>query len=182
VVVAVRVDDTAIRQMGKVLRGTGKEFRRELFAAAQRTTRPVKDEIKQAALNTLPSGGGLNEWVSKIGIKTRNSLGGRTPGLFIVGTIDNKREVRKAGGKRRKLRKRGTFGARADLRAIDRGRVMHPIFGHLNAEGKLAGPQMVKAGFWTNTLTGPVAERAKGEYVDAMKAVARKVAAQASQQ
>jgi hypothetical protein len=79
-----------------------------------------------------------------IGIKTKQSYSGKFPGITITGTLDNKSAVRRSGGKRSRSRKSGTFGARADLRAINRGRVMHPVYGH----GPLVGPQMVQAGFW----------------------------------
>jgi hypothetical protein len=175
-VVNVRLagDVASLRAVGKALREAGdKEQKRELYKAVQRATKPIKEEIKESARETLPHSGGLNEWVAAIGIKTKQSYNGRMPGVTITGALDNKRVVRRSGGKRSKTRKSGTFGATADLRAINRGRVMHPVFGH----GPLVGPQMVRAGFWDRPLTGVTAQRAKREIRAAMEATLRAIAA-----
>jgi hypothetical protein len=175
-VVNVRLtgDVASLRAVGKALReAADKEQKRELYKAVQRATKPIKEEIKESARESLPHSGGLNEWVAAIGIKTKQSYNGRMPGVTIQGTLDNKSVVRRSGGKRRKGRKSGTFGARADLRSINRGRVFHPVFGH----GPLVGPQSVQAGFWDRPLTGVTAQRAKREIRDAMARTVKAIAA-----
>jgi hypothetical protein len=165
-------DVAKLRHLGAALKEAGdKETKREFYKAIQRATKPVKEEIKQSARDTLPHGGGLNEWVAAIGIKTKQSYSGRMPGITITGALDNKSAVRRSGGKRSKSRKSGTFGARADLRAINRGRVMHPAWGH----GPLVGPQMVTPGFWDKPFKGIVARRATKEIRRAMADVAKQV-------
>jgi hypothetical protein len=172
--VRIAGDVDKLRALGALLKESGdKELKREFAKAVQRATRPIKDEIKQSAIDTLPHSGGLNAWVSQIGIKTRQSYSGKFPGVTITGTLDNKSVVRRTSSGRRKGRKSGTFGARADLRAINRGRVMHPVFGH----GPLVGPQMVTAGFWDKPLTGVTAQRARREIREAMQTVTQMVAA-----
>jgi hypothetical protein len=172
-VIKIEGDVAKLRAVGKALReAADKEQKRELYKAVQRATKPIKEEIKQSARDTLPKSGGLNEWVAAIGIKTKQSYSGRAPGITITGTLDNKRAVRRSGGKRSKVRKSGTFGARADLRSINRGRVFHPVFGH----GPLVGPQMVQAGFWDRPLTGVTAQRAKREIRDAMARTMKELA------
>jgi hypothetical protein len=167
----VSVDAAGLRQLGQAMRGADKQIKRELFKAVQRATRPVKEEIKASARATLPSSGGLNEWVAQIGIRTRQAYTGRSVGITITGTLDNKKVARGRGKGRRKA---GTFGARADLRAINRGRVMHPAWGR----GPLVGPQMVKAGFWDEPLEGLTARRARKEIVEAMQVTADAIAAE----
>lgn len=172
--ITIAGDIAQLRATGRALREAGdKEQKRELYKAVQRATRPIKEEIKQSARDTLPSSGGLNEWVAAIGIKTKQSYNGRMPGVTIQGTLDNKRVVRRSGGKRSKTRKSGTFGARADLRAINRGRVMHPVWGH----GPLVGPQGVTPGFWDHPLKGVTAQRAKREIREAMTRTVKAIAA-----
>jgi hypothetical protein len=88
-----------LRAVGKALReAADKEQKRELYKAVQRATKPIKEEIKQSARETLPHGGGLNEWVAAIGIKTKQSYNGRMPGVTITGALDNKRVVRPLRG------------------------------------------------------------------------------------
>lgn len=164
-------DVAALRAVGRALREAGdKEQKRELYKAVQRATKPIKEEIKQSALDTLPHGGGLNVWVSKIGIKTKQSYSGRMPGVTIKGTLNNKARVSGRGKGRKKAR---TFGATADLRSINRGRVFHPVFGH----GPLVGPQAVNSGFWDRPLTGVTAQRAKREIREAMARTLAEIAA-----
>jgi hypothetical protein len=145
-VIRIEGDVAKLRAVGRAMREAGdKEQKRELYKAVQRATKPVKEEIKQSARDTLPHGGGLNEWVAGITIRTKQSYNGRMPGITIQGAMNNKKlTTTYSGGKRKRTRRKGTFGAQADLRAINRGRVMHPVFGH----GPLVGPQMVPPGFW----------------------------------
>lgn len=173
----VKIDNKALKAFGKALKGADKELRKEMFKAVASATKPVKEEIKRSAIETLPSTGGLGTWVSKIGIKTRQAYSGRNVGITITGTLDNKKVAR---GKGRGKRKAGTFGATADLRAINRGRVMHPAWGRAKADGSgLFGPQMVKSGFWSNPMEGLVAARARKEIEEAMRRVADEIAARA---
>jgi hypothetical protein len=169
-------DVAQLRAVGKALReAADKEQKRELYKAVQRATKPIKEEIKQSAIDTLPKSGGLNVWASKIKIKTKQSYNGRCPGVTIAGAMNNKAAVSGRGRGRKKVhaRKFGTVGATADLQAINAGRVMHPVFGH----GPLVGLQMVTPGFWDRPLTGVTAQRAKREIRAAMEATLRAIAA-----
>jgi hypothetical protein len=157
----IKVDKEHLKAFGRQLKGADKELRRQQARAVQRATKPVKQEIKASAIATLPSRGGLGLWASKIGIRTRQAYSGRNVGITITGTIDNKAKVRGRGKGKRQAR---TFGDRADLRAINRGRIMHPVYGR----GPLVGPQMVKKGFWDKPMLGVTAQRAKREILEAM--------------
>jgi hypothetical protein len=174
-VIRIEGDVAKLRAVGRAMREAGdKEQKRELYKAVQRATKPVKEEIKQSARDTLPHGGGLNKWVAGITIRTKQSYNGRMPGITIQGAMNNKKlTTTHSGGKRKRTRRKGTFGAQADLRAINRGRVMHPVFGH----GPLIGPQMVPPGFWDRPLMGVTAQRAKRQIRDAMARTVRELAA-----
>lgn len=166
----IQVDTKELKAFGKALRTADKEIRTELFKAVQSATKPIKEEIKAEAILTLPERGGLGTWVSKIGIRTRQAFSGRNVGITITGTLNNKA---KAAGRGRGRRKAKTFGKVADLRAINRGRVMHPVFG----KGPMVGPQMVRAGFWNRPLETLTAVRAQKEIQDAMKRAVAQIAA-----
>ena len=159
----VRWDGASLRDFGATLKGADREFRREVSRAIGHEAKVIPPEIKQSARDTLPSTGGLGEWVAGIKLKVRQSFTGRAAGVTIVGTLDNKSAVRKtSSGGRYKGRRAGTFGARADLRAINRGRVMHPAWGRARADGSgLFGPQPVEPGFWDRPLEGTTAQRAR---------------------
>jgi hypothetical protein len=163
-------DVAQLRAVGKALReAADKEQKRELYKAVQRATKPIKEEIKQSAIDTLPKSGGLNVWASKIKIKTKQSYNGRCPGVTIAGAMNNKAAVSGRGRGRKKVR---TFGKVARLDRLNAGMARHPVFGH--------GPlvlQPVTPGFWDRPLTGVTAQRAKREIRAAMEATLRAIAA-----
>lgn len=83
--------------------GVHREVRRGLRNGA----RPVADAAHAAALERLPHAGGLNEWVADGLYGVRTNLGGAHPSVRVV--------VSKKGH---------------DLKAIDAGKLRHPVFGH----------------------------------------------------
>lgn len=107
------------------LKETGnKEMRRELFRAVNRATKPMRDAARHAARENLPRRGGLNEWVaaSKFSTSTRT---GRDVRVAVKGN--------KSGH---------------DLRALDRGRLRHPLFGNRSAWFT----QEIRAGWFTEAM------------------------------
>lgn len=158
----LELDGRELRQFGKALRGADKEIRTELFKAVSRATKPVKEEVQAEARRSLPSRGGLGEWVARVGVRTRQAYTGRSVGVTITGKLGSK--------PRPKGRRRKTFG-KADLVAINRGRVMHPAWGR----GPLVGPQMVRAGFWDRPMETLLARRAAHEIRAAIRAAAEKI-------
>lgn len=104
-----------------------KELKNELSRGINRAVKPMKDEVKAAALRDLPKRGGLNKFVAKLSWKTKTKTSGQSVGVTIVAD--------KSGH---------------DLKAIDRGRVRHPVFGNRRAWVL----QQVKAGFFSNTVRG----------------------------
>jgi hypothetical protein len=109
---------------------------RELRTEIRKPVPEIRKLIKARALATLPKGGGLNVWVSKVRITVQIQLKGRAAG------------VRLKGG-------RNSSGGRSDTKAIDSGKVRAPSWGH---RGKGAWHnQSVDAGFFTKptVATGP---------------------------
>lgn len=155
------------QRVKEIMKQADKDIRRETFKAVNRAVKPIRDELKTSARKTLP--GDLAEWVAKpLTTRTRQAYSGKSVGITVKATVPSKMK----GRGKSKRRRTGTFGAKADLGAINRGRVMHPVWGR----GPLVGPQMVKAGFFTDVARGPVSDRAKVEIKAALEAVAQKIA------
>lgn len=97
-----------IAEVSRRLKETGdKELRREMARGINRATKPLKIAARAAVLAEYPKRGGLNEFVAKSRFTTRTRGGGKNPGVRIV--------VNKAGH---------------DIRALDRGRLRHPLYGN----------------------------------------------------
>lgn len=93
--------------LAKALRQAGdKDLQRELYAALNRSTKPLKADAKASAAATLPSRGGLGKRVAKTRMTTKRRTG-RNPSVSIAANP----------------------GAVADPKRIDRGRIKHPVFG-----------------------------------------------------
>ena len=150
------------------LRNADADIRRAMAAAIKSATASLPAEIEKSARATLPAGGGLNDYVARIPVKVKTITSGKTVTFTAEATGNTKHHQPGKSGRRRS----GTFGANVDLRAINRGRVMHPVWGR----GPLVGPQMVKPGYWTRPLEGPVAQRALKQIREALEDVAKKIA------
>lgn len=111
--------------------------------------KPVAASIKEEARDTLPKGGGLNEWVAASKMSPRTRLTGKSAGVRIV--------TRKAGH---------------DIEAINRGSVRHPVFGNRSAWSD----QSVAPGFVDNGGMKKAPEAARAIDV-VMHEVAAKIAA-----
>jgi len=115
-----------LQRLARDLKEIGdKELRKELYKGINRSTKPMKAKVKNAALADMPKAGGLNKFVASARLSTTTRGGGRNPGVTIKG--------RKSGH---------------DLRAIDRGKLRHPVFG----DREVWVNQKVKPGFFTKTL------------------------------
>ncbi len=180
--VGLRVDAEDFRRLGRQLKeaGNGKEVRKGLYRSVSRATRPVRKEIKASALAILPASGGLNRYVASLTIRTKQQYTGTGAGVTIIGAKNSKeRTVRdvtigplRAGQKRtRRVRKAGTFGKAADMRAANRGRIMHPRWGR----GPLLGPQSVTPGFFDRPLEGPLVDRMRKEVGQVLDELLRKI-------
>lgn len=140
--------------LGRQLKELGdKELRRDLFRGFSRATKPLKEDVRRSALRSLPSRGGLNQWVADAKLATRTRVSGKTVGVRIAGSRSNKQ-----------LRK-------SDLNAINRGRLRHPVFGNR----KVWVTQMVKPGWFTDPLVAG-ADEVRQELVQVMDDVAERLA------
>lgn len=138
-----------LEELARRLREAGnKDLTRELLRGINRSLKPAKAAVKAAALRDLPQGGGLNRFVASSRIGSRTRTRGRNPAVFLTG--------KKSGH---------------DLRAIDRGRVRHPVFGNRDAWVT----QQVEPGWWSRTLSEQ-APAIRREVIRAMDEVAEKVA------
>lgn len=172
---AVRVTGAQVlRDLGetcKLLGEDGKWLRKELFAGMQRASKLVKAAARQSAMDTLPRGGGLNTYVAGARLTTKVSITGRQVGVRVLGSRQNVRSAaversRKAHRKAaraagQKVRASKDPNPTVDLRAIDRGRLRHPLFG-ARGQGQWFN-QQVRPGWWTKAMTGPAAKACRKE-------------------
>jgi hypothetical protein len=101
---------------------------RELRKEMRKPVPPLRRKIKRRALAMMPRRGGLNRWVASTRITAKVQVSSR------------QLRVQLRGG-------RNSANKRSDMRAIDRGRVRHPSWGH---RGRGAWHnQRVAAGYFT---------------------------------
>jgi hypothetical protein len=130
----------------------GFEARKEVLKALRRSIRQpvptIRAAIKASALEILPKGGGLNEWVAASRVSASVKATGRVVGLLIKGG-------------RNKM-----TGGRSDINAINRGRVRAPNWGR-RWDGQWH-TQTVTPGFFTDPAleSADVVERVTTEAVD----------------
>lgn len=124
--------------LGKAIRrmGTDRTIINNLSKDIKKMVGPVRTELRDSAIKTLPKRGGLNKWVARSRVNALVRRGVKTAGLSI-------REGRNS-----------STGKRTDLRRINAGTVRHPLFGdrhHWYLE-------KVEPGFATKVFDGPVVE------------------------
>jgi len=88
----------------------------------------VRRRIREEAIEDLPHGGGLNKWVAGTRITVQIRINSRTARVTLKGGRNSARK-------------------RSDIRAIDRGRVRAPAWGHRGIGAWHT--QAVKPGFFT---------------------------------
>jgi hypothetical protein len=150
----VEVDYRALRLFGSAMRHAPKEVQKQIrkeFVAAGKKVKPI---VRESARQTFPSGGGMDVWAARLTTRTVQRFGGRNPGITVIG----------------RLGKKGV--GEADVRSLNRGRVMHPVYGGY----PLVGPQQVRPGFWTRPLEGPMADEIRSDMAQVMKDAAQKIA------
>lgn len=186
----IAADMSEFRALARSVKGADKEIRTGLFRAVSVASKPVKKEVADSARRTLPARGGLNEWVANAQVQVRQAYSGRDPGITIkaskakTATSRVKTEhhgligplaPRQARTRTVRKQKQGSFGTAANLARIDEGSVMHPVWGRAKSGGGLAGPQRVKAGFFTDVMMQRVAVRAEKEIVTALREAVQRI-------
>lgn len=142
------------QQLAASLRNADKRILEALRKGLAAAVEPVQDEVRAAARARLPKKGGLNDWVARsVKVYAPTSIGASSVTATV--TVDLQGH---------------------DLRALDRGRIMHPVFGRT----PMVGPQLVKGGFVTDTIKGAVGDRARRKISDALEDVASQLAREAN--
>lgn len=126
----VRLDGAAqLRQVAAQIRATGdKGLGREMSAALRKATRPVQAAVRREAEAVMPTGGGYRNVVTR-SLKFRLSV--RTSARRASLTLRTF-----AAGK----------GERRDIRALNAGRLRHPVFGRsrtVRGRGRVPNPWAV---------------------------------------
>lgn len=114
-----------LARVAELCRDAEPATRRAVSKALRVSSEPMKEEVREAARSTLPRKGGLNDLIASSRITTRTSLRGGNPSVKLTGKLSGH-----------------------DLRAIDRGRLAHPVFGNKG----VWVTQSVPPGFWTKTM------------------------------
>lgn len=132
--------------LAKRLRQAGdKDLQRKLYAAINRSTKPLKAELPGSARRTLPRRGGLAERVAKSKYKTQRRTTGRAIGIRVTATN------------------------RMEIARMDRGVLRHKTFGHLPWE-----TQRVPPGWFTRPADA-AAPAARAELDAAMKDITQEL-------
>ncbi len=114
-------------KLSKALKAAGETgLRKELSKAVQNAAKPLLPKVKQAARESLPKGGGLNERIARKPLRVQARTGESTAGVRIV-------------------------GSKVDSR-INQGRVYHPVFGRPGSGVVQQVPEAV--GYFDRTLGG----------------------------
>lgn len=138
------------RDLASALRRAPKTLQDGLRRGLTAAVAPVEDEVKASARRVLPSGGGMGDWVAAR-VDVSPKVATSSDRVTVTVTISMRGH---------------------DLSAINRGRIMHPVYGRL----PMRGPQLVKPGFVTDALKGPVADRARREMDRVLEDTARQIA------
>jgi hypothetical protein len=120
-----------------------KGLRKELHAGLNRATKPMKAAIRSSAERNLPASGGLNRLVARSRLSTSTKIG-RNPAVRVTGALSGH-----------------------DLKAMDRGRLRHPVFGNRRAWVN----QKIRPRWFTDAATGEV-PAARREIVQVLDDVA----------
>lgn len=131
-------------------KGLNKAMRQAVNAAVA----PAQDAVRAGARSDLPSRGGLADRVASSKFRTQRQTG-RNPGFTMIMRLPKK-------------------GGAVDLRAMNRGRIRHPVFGNRGTWVT----QTVKAGWFEDALI-PVKAKVAEDLVEAVRDMARQLAGSA---
>ena len=125
--------ETVARRMKAVGRG---DLRKELLKGIRVAAKPAVQDVKASARANLPRRGGLADQVARSSFGVRTRLTGNSAGVRIAGTS---RSVK-------------------SLRAINEGRLRHPVFGNR----KVWREQRLEPGFFTDPIEKRAPEIRRG--------------------
>lgn len=125
---------------------SGKGLRRELLAAMQRSTKPIKQDVADSWASRMPHRGGLAG--RRLRLATRTRTGGQRVGVRIVSASSDG----------------------YDLGSIDKGNLRHPVFGNKKAWTT----QRITAGIITDPQEQSAPD-VRAEIVRAIDSINRKI-------
>lgn len=132
-----------LERAGRALRGADRHYRRELYRGLNRAAKPLKQAVHDAIPDYMPRRGGYADVLQRAhSPQTKIKTGGRDPSVQIISR---------------------TRGARRRTKALEAGRLSHPVFGNRS----VWRTQDIKPGFFTE----PMEEEAgtvRDEMVDAL--------------
>lgn len=135
------------RALARRLREAGdKDLQRELYRGISRAVKPIRADIQESALATLPHRGGLGALIAKSKIRVQRRTGGATVGIRMIGSSDH------------------------DIAAMNRGIVRHPLFGN-----KKRWYRQAVVPRWWDKPTEEAGPTAREEIVKVMEDVKRKI-------
>ena len=157
----VKVSVVGHHKLGRVARAArdaedvdaAQQLRRAMTAGAKPLQKAVKDNVG----NYMPRSGGYAATLKKaLRLNTKQNHSGRSAGIRIV--------CRAVGAKRHR-----------DVRALEGGRLRHPVFGRRDRKWVL---QAIRPHFFTGPINDNAGE-VRDELLDAMDRVAQRIAAAA---
>lgn len=132
-----------LERAGRALRGADRKYRRELFRGINRATKPLKAAVKAAIPDYMPRRGGYAALLQRDhSPRTQTKPGGRDPAVRIISR---------------------TRGTRRNVRALEEGRLAHPLFGNRSVWRVTD----VKPGFFSEPMEQN-ADEVRDEVVDAI--------------
>lgn len=138
-----------LEALGRDLRRWASGLRKDLMRQIGRAVRDsqVRPEVARSALASLPRRGGLADRVAAARVISRVRLAGQNVGVKV--------QARAKG---------------ADLGAINRGRVRHPVFGRAPLV-----TQAVRPGYFDRAMDSDVVDGVRAAVVDAIDDTARRL-------
>lgn len=100
------------------------DLRRELLKSIRTAAKPLGEEARKSAAETLPKSGGLAAEIAATPVRVRSSLSGRSARVRLSDPTPHR------------------------TRALDRGRLRHPVFG--NRDNWVS--QQIPPGWWTKPM------------------------------
>lgn len=143
------------------------DLRVELYSGIQRAARPMIEAAKASAAASLPHGGGrgVRSYSRSTGLPTKKLRtsgrahrgGGKTTKVeSLASRVVNARysvKTRAGGNPSIRLQATDSKGRAVNLRALDEGRVRHPVFGKWRAN---VPDQPVPPGWWSKPMEAAI--------------------------
>lgn len=141
-----------MQALGRKIRAAGEGgnlIRKELLKEIRAEGPAIRTKVRASARESMPKRGGLNDWLAGVRVSMATSTTGNRVGVRVKG----------AKGKH-------------DIKAINRGRLRHPVYGHRDRWKT----QSIEPGFFDKPIAA-MAPELRASVRAAMDAAARKLEA-----